>query len=165
MEDVITILLIVLWVGFSLYNAARKRKKAQEKSAPSTSRPARKTIEQMLEDLINEKKQEVMPEEEEVIVMEDDNPYEREVKPLFETSTKAFTYEAESFIKPAKSMEVMESYESNFESFRLTSDKTHNRSEHSKSDQMDIGWLFDDEGGIDLKRAVVYYEILHRPYQ
>jgi hypothetical protein len=178
MDDVVTILMIVAYLGYSFYRASQKRKAAREKAAgrtetqepieesvasPSQSRPARpvgKSIEQMLEELVMDK-----PARE--IIIERDPWDERSAETIPQQPFRHLEedYSLEREIIRYTPIEVNESLESSSDNRRMTIDTPALEVERQENQlPPDLRWLFGPEGNFDLRKAVVYSEIINRPY-
>lgn len=174
MDDVVTVLMIVAYLGYSFYRASQKRKAAREKAAakeesrqqPAMEQPVRpvkpvgKTIEQMLEELVMEK----APKE---VVLEEDPWEAQSAETIPEVPLRPIEQDFSLEREPIryKPIEVIESLENNPDNIRMTFDSNPiGVTTHHMDMVPDLAWLYGPDGRIDLRKAVIYSEILNRPY-
>ena len=162
MDDLLYILIGVAWVAYSLYSNKQKqdRKKAarENQGAPQTPepRPVRSILEEIL--LGGEVKPLLRPEETEM----EEEEFEPEYKP---DPVKPVNYKTET---EAKSLEVIvDEVPANYFEKEYAGRKDNNEEVawiNKETDNETEEWSFTIAGDFDVRKAVIYAEILNPRY-
>ncbi len=156
MEDFIYILIGIAWIAYSVYNQGQKQKRKQQAKSPVETEEETPDIEQKLKSFLDKKLNfdkilDFEEQTEEYI----DSPYsaidiveEKDESEYFKAETEgvsAFESEPE-----AKAVEVM--------------DYKMGETEEQEESNNPLEGIFSETGEFDLKKAIIYSEILNPPY-